>query len=235
MREQGLLTAHECDLYLYLVHRCNRLGWSNPFGQPSDITCAVLGINRNALVIRRNRLKRLGFIRSKEGERKTEPPLYALCNPNDTQNTTLRMLQADTLATPPPVTSTNTINKNNTKHNKTLYENKREVDYQFVISSFNEICKSLPKIARLIEGRKLKIDAIVLHIGIDKLVECFKLVEESYFLSKRKSKWKATFDWIVEPENTVKILEGSYSAENESSVPDFLIGHHKTNIEQYGG
>lgn len=79
LREQGLITSHECDLYSYLVHRSNRLGWKNPFNQSSDILCAVLGINRNSLSRRRRRLCDMGLICFKEGETKTRPAEYELC------------------------------------------------------------------------------------------------------------------------------------------------------------
>lgn len=79
LREQGLVTAHECDLYSYLVHRSNRLGWQNPFSQSTDIMCVVLGINRNSLTRRRRRLCEMGLIRYKEGETKTRPAEYELC------------------------------------------------------------------------------------------------------------------------------------------------------------
>lgn len=79
LREQGLVTSHECDLYSYLVHRSNRLGWKNPFNQSTDIMCAVLGINRNSLSRRRKRLCEMGLIRFKDGETKTRPAEYELC------------------------------------------------------------------------------------------------------------------------------------------------------------
>lgn len=79
LREQGLVTSLEGDLYCYLVHRSNRLGWKNPFNQSSDVLCAVLGINRNSLSRRRRRLCEMGLIRFREGETKTRPAEYELC------------------------------------------------------------------------------------------------------------------------------------------------------------
>lgn len=231
LREQGLITSYECDLYLYLVHRCNRLGWRNPFVQPTDITCAVLRINRNALISRRNRLKQLGLIDFKEGERKTKPPTYILCSLKDTQAD----MQNFTPATTQTDTHPSIINKNKIKQNKTAYESEKEVDYQFVISVFNETCKSLPKVSRLTEQRRQKIADAARYIGIDKLFKCFKIAEESYFLSKRKGKWRATFDWILEPENMVKILEGSYNSKGlKDDTSSNTKQYFKRNEEQYG-
>lgn len=90
LREQGLVTSLECDLYSYLVHRSNRLGWKNPFSQSSDVLCAVLGINRNSLSRRRRRLCEMGLIRFKEGETKTRPAEYELCAVEAVARKTLR-------------------------------------------------------------------------------------------------------------------------------------------------
>lgn len=226
LREQGLLTSYECDLYLFLIHRCNRLGWTNPFVQPTDITCAILGINRHALISRRNKLKQLGLVHFIEGATKTKPPIYTLCDLKDTQPST----QPNTQPNTQPDTQPSTINK--TKLNKTASE--REVDYKFVISEFNETCKSLVKVDKLTARRKQKLNDIAQSMGIDKLLRCFMLVEESYFLSKRKGKWRATFDWIIEPENMVKILEGCYSYEPKNDTPIASKHCGKREEEQYG-
>lgn len=228
LREQGLLTVHECDLYLYLVHRCNRLAWKNPFVQPTDITCAVLGINRNALVSRRNRLKQLGLIDFREGERKTKPATYMLCNVKEAQ----AYVSFDVPTALPPAPLVATPAGNIAKPSQAI--GRRDVDYAFVIATFNEVCKSLPKVGKLTEQRRQKLDAIARYIGIGKLIECFRIAENSHFLSKRKSKWRATFDWITEPDNLVKILEGSYSYESDSKESNPSTGYSKSDAEKYG-
>ncbi len=80
LREQGVITMHEHDLYNYLLHKCNRLNWKNPFCQSTSIMCAVLGVNRNALLDRRRRLKQLGLITYKEGKARTKPAEYRILN-----------------------------------------------------------------------------------------------------------------------------------------------------------
>ncbi|MDU1892239.1 MAG: hypothetical protein E6767_16265 [Dysgonomonas sp.] len=84
LREQGILTMHEHDLFNYLVHKCNKLNWKNSFSQSTKIICAVLGINRNMLTHRRKRLKQLGLIDFKEGLTKVKPAEYTICNLKET-------------------------------------------------------------------------------------------------------------------------------------------------------
>lgn len=93
LREQGIITPQEHDLFNYLIHKCNRLNWKNPFNQSTKIICAVLGINRNMLTHRRKRLKHLGLITFREGKTRVRPAEYTICgistilvNNNDKEN-----------------------------------------------------------------------------------------------------------------------------------------------------
>lgn len=79
LREQGIISAKETDLYMYLLNRCNRLGWKNPFNQPTAIVCASLGITRHALTNSRNKLKQSGLIDFNEGTTKGKPAEYFIC------------------------------------------------------------------------------------------------------------------------------------------------------------
>ena len=38
----------------------------------------------------------------------------------------------------------------------------------------------------------------------------FKLVSQSDYLNGKVNTWQATFDWILNPKNFIKILEGNY-------------------------
>lgn len=78
MREQGIISPLEQDLYMYLLHKCNILYWKNPFMQSTQIVCSVLNTNRSALIIRRKRLKQLGLIDYKEGQTKNRPAEYTI-------------------------------------------------------------------------------------------------------------------------------------------------------------
>ena len=42
--------------------------------------------------------------------------------------------------------------------------------------------------------------------------ELFNKVLESEFLMGKSGKWKASFDWVIKPENRIKIMEGNYGA-----------------------
>lgn len=78
LREQGLITSQEGDLYLYLIHVCNGLMWKNPFNLPSSSACSALGINRRTLSDRRKRLRSLELIEFFEGTTNVKPPIYVI-------------------------------------------------------------------------------------------------------------------------------------------------------------
>ena len=108
--------------------------------------------------------------------------------------------------------------------------------YSRTLELFSDICKSLPKPQEITPERKNLIDN-----GEEKLKEYgktfeefFNEVEESDFLSGRSGKWTGcNFDWILKPLNMVKILEGNYTNQGESSP--YIFGSRKTGFPSYEG
>ncbi|WP_029902212.1 hypothetical protein [Prevotella sp. 10(H)] len=125
LREQGIISAHEHDLYNYLLHRCNRLNWKNPFNQSTEVVCAVLGINRNALTNRRNRLLQAGLITFKEGVAKGRPAEYTINGiENDTLGDTLTNTLTEAVAVTLIPALPYTINKDKKRHDQTRQKEK---------------------------------------------------------------------------------------------------------------
>lgn len=83
--------------------------------------------------------------------------------------------------------------------------------YSRVIDLYHEHCPSLPKIVKLTDARKKTIRTRLKTYTEDDLVAAFDKVEASDFLRKGSGTWHgASFDWIMNPRNIVKILEGNY-------------------------
>ena len=68
----------------------------------------------------------------------------------------------------------------------------------------------MPRVEKITESRKKSITNRIKENSLEVLGDVFKKVAESDFLSGRKSEWKASFDWIMNPTNFVKILEDNY-------------------------
>ena len=84
-------------------------------------------------------------------------------------------------------------------------------DYNSIIKSFTSICKSLPKAVKLTSSRKTAIDIAIIELGGTSFEQFFMQIENSDFLAGRVKDWQASFDWIMKPENIVKILSGKYN------------------------
>lgn len=84
-------------------------------------------------------------------------------------------------------------------------------DYcQMVIEQFNTICSDLPQVRELTKARKSAICARIKEHSVEVVIEVFNITADSDSLNGRKFDWKSNFDWIMNPNNFVKILEGNY-------------------------
>lgn len=95
---------------------------------------------------------------------------------------------------------------------------------QKIIDLYNDICKSLPRCIKLSETRKRHIKARLKDgYGEDDFRKIFEKAEASDFLTGKAEKWKASFDWLVNENNMIKVLEGNYDNKGQST--------HFTNID----
>lgn len=98
---------------------------------------------------------------------------------------------------------------------------KSPLDVKSVVNDFNNTCKSLPAVKLVSDNRAKKVLARYKEFG-DVFHEVFEKVESSDFLSGRLSKWRASFDWIIDSSgNFCKIIEGNYdnvSQRNNGSI-----------------
>ena len=85
-----------------------------------------------------------------------------------------------------------------------------EIDFEEIIDIFNLYCDDLPKVTKLTKERENLIKKILETHTTQDIGTVFNLVKESDLLSGRKTDWKASFDWIMNPKNFIKILEGNY-------------------------
>ena len=87
-----------------------------------------------------------------------------------------------------------------------------------ILELYNRICTRSPSAKKLTvkRGRAIK---KALDDGYD-LQKLFEIVALSDFLCGKNSRnWRAGLDWILEPDNLVKIYEGQYSGTPPSQQP----------------
>ncbi len=94
--------------------------------------------------------------------------------------------------------------------NLVLLPNKEKIDFQEIVDIFNSVCIELPKVTKIIDARKKAITKILEKNSLEELGTVFRNISESDYLNGKIVTWKADFDWILKPENFIKILENKY-------------------------
>ena len=71
---------------------------------------------------------------------------------------------------------------------------------------------NIPPIRKITPERYEKILKLREQYTSDDIYRVFQIAARSDFLNERgrKHKFQATFDWLIEPENFLKVLEGTY-------------------------
>ena len=102
--------------------------------------------------------------------------------------------------------------KPNSKPTQNLPEDEDENinRYKDIIEIYNNT--SFQKILKLSDNRKKHLIARIKEHGVDKVKEAVINADKSNFLHGHNDhRWKADFDWILKPDNFLKILEGKYN------------------------
>lgn len=80
-----------------------------------------------------------------------------------------------------------------------------------LVENYHALCPKMSKVEVLNQTRKGYINARVSEFGIEKVIAVIHKAGESDFLNGKNDKaWRADFEWILRPENFVKVMEGKY-------------------------
>ncbi len=111
---------------------------------------------------------------------------------------------------------------NNKKINK---ENKKESVYApeitQVIELFNSVCRAYTPVVRINSTTADRILFLLEHYPIDRIETGFTYAQRSQFLRNGKNGWRPNFEWMINPDNMSKILDGNYGGTQESDDPDY--------------
>ena len=94
----------------------------------------------------------------------------------------------------------------------------RTKDVRRIQKAWNELgLKQLVKIPSD-SKRGVLLRARVREYGVDAVLEAIAKVRDSPFLKGQNSRnWVITFDWLIKPNNFIKVLEGNYDKEEKAS------------------
>lgn len=95
------------------------------------------------------------------------------------------------------------------------------VPYTKIVDMFHEICTSLPHIKTLSAKRKKALKKLYDQFSMADIQTGFEKAEASDFLTGRKktknSSWCCDFDWLIDANHFLKVVEGSYDNRKEKS------------------
>lgn len=92
------------------------------------------------------------------------------------------------------------------------------INYNGILENYHLYCDKLPKVAKLSDQRKKHISARFKEFNYDVLIDVLKKAGKSEFLSGKNDRaWKADIDWIFNPTNFLKIMEGKYDNKDVSN------------------
>ena len=92
------------------------------------------------------------------------------------------------------------------------------------VRTWNVICgPTLQRVAKLTQERRDKLaqrlaDDLDGLPGWEKL--CHRVVRSPFLTGDSETEWKATFDWLVEQGNLIKVIEGNYDPPRPNPGPD---------------
>lgn len=95
--------------------------------------------------------------------------------------------------------------------------NTLSVDVQSLCDQWNDLGLK-KKIKTITSAREKKVQALIDAYGMDVVVDTMNKICKSKFLSTESSNgWNITFDWFINPNNFLKVMEGQYDDSSEIS------------------
>lgn len=86
--------------------------------------------------------------------------------------------------------------------------------YTAIVKKWNSDCL-LSNVKTISDARKKSINARISEYGNSFIDDIIPIINDSLYLKGEVNNWKANFDWCINPNNYIKIIEGNY-AQSES-------------------
>ena len=96
------------------------------------------------------------------------------------------------------------------------YTNEQEENFTKCIQIWNT-CKDVVIVKKLTEERKIKLANLLVKFTTEDFEKAKEEINKSEFLRGKNNKmWFVTFDWLIEENNFIKVIEGNYTDRNGS-------------------
>ena len=88
---------------------------------------------------------------------------------------------------------------------------------QIILDLYHEYLPMLPKVKKLTPQRISYINKRIDDYSLEEVKEMLIKASKSDFLTGKSKDWKASFDWLMNPSNFLKVLEGNYANKEGSN------------------
>jgi len=214
-------------LYFFAIEHCNRLGWKEKFGLPTEMSKEALGIKSWHTYIKAfNDLIEWGFfILVQRSKNQYSSNIIALSKNDEANDEALD--EALTKHVSKHLRSTyqsnDSINKPITKEPKTKeHSSKSKIDFDIFVQKYNSLVRgNMPKIRIMTDARKKNLKSLLQKYSKEQILEVIDTASQSDWVT---SKTFCDIAWILKEDNFVKVLEGKFNN-----------NYNQTNHSQNGG
>ena len=129
-------------------------------------------------------------------------------------------------------TSPQAVKKLNKSSKENLLNINKDINNSINIDRYKELWNSnckLSKIHQMTSARGKMLNARIQQHGERSFGSIIQKINGSDFLlGKNNRGWKATFDWVINENNYIKILEGNYDGKKVTTANDGVMSHKYT-------
>lgn len=207
----------------------------------ANLTLELLtGLSRSAIYKNRNALRQAGLIDFKaNGSNATKYKITKIYKEESTQESTQESVKlGDTLGTNQERFGSTLININKNINNNikstsySLSSPKKGDDEEEYLTLWNSL--GLNTIRKITPKRKSMLNTRLKEYGDDSFDMCINNIKKSSFLKgQNKNNWTISFDWLIKPNNYIKVLENNYQdkpRDNYAKKPKIAKNHDINSI-----
>lgn len=210
-------------LWYKLIALFNRCGWSEWVTVDNQRLMALMQMKRESTFIEcRDKLIVSGLFEFQKGK-KGSPNRYKIKNTFKIVVQTEVQSVVNTVVKSEVNTEVQTadINKlNKTKLNILSKDNIGSTPIKGVLDAWNNLGLTQIKIIRLASNRHKLLKALLKDYGESEIIRAIGNVKDSLFLNGQNDRgWVISFDWFLEHDNFIKVLEGNYKNKFDSDKP----------------
>ena len=121
------------------------------------------------------------------------------------------------------ITDKDYIQRKDLKHTE-VTNSVSSVPYDQIIEIYHNKCPSLRRVQKLTDFRKKLLNARWKEYpSLDFWENYFETVSKSAFLTGKVTDFEANFEWLIRPNNFVKVLEGNYNGKEKNKGLKILV------------